>query len=89
MHINICSFQKATLLVWIILGFKQVKLVSQLCNSEKVICHIMGGCGKKPVLAIGKNTSNFLMHRRRHHVMQYAELIESTGEGLTKYHNSY
>ena len=37
-HINICSFKK-TKQLWIILGFKQVKLVSQLHNSKKAICH--------------------------------------------------
>ena len=49
---NICSFQRGTLLVWIILGFKQVKFVSQLHNSKKVICHIMGGCGIKPAFIV-------------------------------------
>ena len=66
---------KVTLLVWIILGYKQVKLVNQLHNSNKAICHIMGGCRKKPVLALDGNTSNFLMHLGRHHLEQYAELI--------------
>ena len=74
-------FKKATLLVWIILGFKQVKLVSQLCNSKKGICHIMDGCKKKPVLEIDGNTSNSLMHRRRHHLIQYAELTEAQEKG--------
>ena len=41
----------------IILGFKQMKLISRLCNSKKAISHIMGGCGKKPVLVIDRNTS--------------------------------
>ena len=40
------SKNKATLLVWIILGYKQVKLVSQLPITKKAICHIMGGCRK-------------------------------------------
>ena len=71
------SKNKATLLVWIILGYKQVKLVSQLCNSKKAICHIMGGCPKKPVLAIDRSTSNFLMHLGRHHLKWYTEQIEA------------
>ena len=41
------------------------------------MCHIMGGCGKKPMLAIDVNTSNFLMHLGRYHLKQYAELIEA------------
>ena len=65
------------LLVWIILGYKQVKLVSQLHNSKKAIYHIIGGCGKKPVLVIDGNMYNFLMHPGRHHLEQYAELIEA------------
>ena len=48
----------------------------------------MDACGKKPVLAMEENMSNFLMHLRRHHMKQYAELIEA-GEVSTKYHNSY
>ena len=63
-----------------------MKLVSQLRNSKKAICHIMGGCGKKPVLAIDGNTSNFLMHLGRRHLKQYAELVEAQEKG---YHNSY
>ena len=72
---------KATLSVWIILGYKQVKLVSQLPITKKAICHIMGGCRKKPVLAIDGNTSNFLMHLGRHHLEWYAELIEAQEKG--------
>ena len=41
----------------------------------------MGGCGKKPVLAIGGNTSNFLMHLGRHHLERYAELLEVQEKG--------
>ena len=41
----------------------------------------MSGCGKKPVLAIDGNTSNFLMHLRKHHLKHYAELIEAQEEG--------
>ena len=37
----------------------------------------MGGCGKKPVLVIDGNMYNFLMHPGRHHLEQYAELIEA------------
>ena len=42
-----------------------MKLVSQLHNSKKAIwmggcVKKMGGCGKKPVLAVDGNTSNFL-----------------------------
>ena len=75
------SRNKATLLAWVIVGFKQVKLVSQLHNSKKAICHIMGGCGKKPVLAIDANTSNFLMHLGRYHLERYAELVEAQEKG--------
>ena len=62
-------------------GFKQMKLVSQLRNSKKAICLIMGGSGKKLVLVIDRNTSNFLMHLGRHHLKQYAELIEVQEKG--------
>ena len=41
----------------------------------------MGGCGKKSLLAVDINTSNFLMHLRRHHLEQYAELIEAQEKG--------
>ena len=58
-----------------------MKLVSQLRNSKKDICHIVGGCGKKPVLAIDINMSNFLMHLGRHHLERYAELIEAQEKG--------
>ena len=77
--------------MWNILDFKQVKLLSQLRNSEKAICHIVGGRGKKPELVIDGNTSNFLMHLRRHHLaIWYSELIEAQEiEGLIKYCNSY
>ena len=56
-------------------------MVSQLHNSNKAICHIMGGCRKKPVLAIDGNMSNFLMHLRRYHLEWYAELIEAQEKG--------
>ena len=72
---------KATVLVWITFGYKWMKLVSQLHNSKKTICHIMGGCGKKPVLAIDRNTSNFQMHLRRHHLEWHTELIEAQEKG--------
>ena len=55
-------------------GFETGEAGNQLCNSKKAICHIMGGCEKKPVLAIDGNTSNFLMHLRRYHLEWYAEL---------------
>ena len=55
--------------------------MNQLRNSKKAICHIMGGYGKKPVLAIDGNMSNFLMHLRRHHLEWYAELIEAQEKG--------
>ena len=58
-----------------------MKLVSQLCNSKKAICHIIGGCGKKPMLAIDKNRSNFLMHFKTHHLERYAKLIEVQEKG--------
>ena len=58
-----------------------MKLVSQLHHSKKAICHIMGGCGKKPVLAMDSNMSNFLMHLRRHHLERYAEVIEAQEKG--------
>ena len=58
-----------------------MKLVSQLYNSKKAICHIMGGCEKKPVLALDRSTSNFLMHLRRDHMKQYAELIKVQEKG--------
>ena len=41
----------------------------------------MGGCGKKSVLAIDGNTSNFLMHLRKHYLEWYAELIEAQEKG--------
>ena len=41
----------------------------------------MGECGKKPVLAIDGNMSNFLMHLRKHHLEWYAELIEAQEKG--------
>ena len=41
----------------------------------------MGRCGKKSVLAIDGNMSNFLMHFRRHHLKWYAELIEAQEKG--------
>ena len=64
-------------------GFKQVKLVSQLHNSKKfkAISYIMGGCGKKLVLAIDGNTSNFLMHFGRYHLERYAELVLAQEKG--------
>ena len=46
-------------------------------NSDKAICHIMCGCGKEPVLAIDRITFNFLLHLGKHHLEQYAELIEA------------
>ena len=67
---------KATLLVWNFLGFKQVKLVSQLCNSKEPICDITNGCGKKPVLVLNGNLSNFSMDLERHHLKWYAELTD-------------
>ena len=39
--------------------------------------HIMGGCGKKPVLAIDRNMYNFLTHLRRDHLKWYVELIKA------------
>ena len=41
----------------------------------------MGGRGKKLVLAIDGNTSNFEIHLRRHHLKWYAELIEVQEKG--------
>ena len=41
----------------------------------------MGGWGKKLVLAIDRNMSNFLMHLGRHHLERYAELIEAQKKG--------
>ena len=37
----------------------------------------MTGCVKKPVLATDRNTSNFLMHLKRHQLEWCAELIEA------------
>ena len=67
--------------MWIILGYKQVKLVIQLQNSKKANCNIMAGYGKKPVLAIDRNMPNFLMHLRGHHLEWYAEVIEAQEKG--------
>ena len=58
-----------------------MKLVSQLHNSKEAICHIMGECGKKLVLAIDGNTSNFLMHLERDCLNWYAELIKAQEKG--------
>ena len=41
----------------------------------------MAECGKKPVLAIDRNMSNFLMHLRGHHLEQYAEQIAAQEKG--------
>ena len=37
----------------------------------------MGGCGKKPVLAIDRNRYSFLTHLGRDHLKWYVELIEA------------
>ena len=65
-----------------------MKLVSQLRNSKKAIwmggcVKKMGGCGKKPVLAIDGNTS------RKITPGAVCRTERSTGEGITKYRNSY
>ena len=57
-------------------------------NFKKAFCHIMDGCGKKPVLAIDRNTSDFLMHLETPRGA-VCRTDRSTVEGLTKYHNSY
>ena len=67
------------------MGYKQVKLVSQLHNSKKAICHIMGECEKKPVLAIDGNTSNFFNASQETPPGVVCRTDRSTGEGLTKY----
>ena len=41
----------------------------------------MGGGGKKLLLAINGNKSNFLTHLRRHYLKWYAELIEAQEMG--------
>ena len=41
----------------------------------------MSGCGKKPVLAIDGNMSNFKMNLRSHNLKWYAELIEAQEKG--------
>ena len=41
----------------------------------------MAGYGKKSVLAIDGNMSNFLMYLGGHHLEQYAELIEAQEKG--------
>ena len=65
------------LLVWNYFEF-QVSVDMKPINSEKPICCIVSsGCGKKSVLAKSGNMCNLLTHLRRHHLKQYAELIEA------------
>ena len=82
-HINIYSFQKQSNFVNV--GYIRLQIGEAgkpIHNSKKAICHIMvGGCGKKPVLATDGNTSNFLMHLGRHHLEWYAKLIEAQEKG--------
>ena len=73
---ELVSKEKATLLVWNYFGF-EVGEDGKPINSGNAICRIASGCRKKPVLAKGGNTSNLMTHLRRHHLKQYAELIEA------------
>ena len=72
---DLVSKDKATSLILDYFGFKAGEDGKPI-DSKKASCRIASGCRKKPVLAKGRNASNLLMHLKRHHQKQYAELIE-------------
>ena len=78
---ELVSKEKATWLVWNYFGFEADEDGKPI-NTEKAICHIASGYGKKPVLAKGGNTSNLLTHLRRHHPKHYTKLIQAQEKNL-------
>ena len=83
---ELVSKEKATSLVWNYFGLEADKDGKPI-NAEKAICRIASGCGKKPVLAKGGNTSNLLTHLRRHHPKHYAKLLQAQEKKKSKEKN--